>query len=638
MRSDMKNLSNYQLLILTALVATLANGVWFLPALSWVYPVFLMLFSRRCSVLKGALLGMPILVMGSVAQYLAMDFPGPAAIGIVIGILAGASSYIPFLIDRLTFRRLTPALAVFIYPLAETTLAWVGAVTNGSWGSIAYTQYDNLASITGIYGVNFLMGWFAAVVVTVMQEGFESTRRSVLIYATVLATVLLFGQARLNLFAPNTETVRTAALTADDDLFNLFSEDNFRESALANGEKLLERSRRAADLGAELIIWQEAGVPIHEEDEPRLIERARELARDKGIHLTISLMTVSDEFPKVFGENKIILIKPDGDLAWEYLKAKPVPIIEPSVPGDGKIHITETDLGKLAGVICYDMDWPGLIRQAGRAGVDIMLAPSNDWKPIRRLHSRMASFRAIENGFSLLRATGNGLSAGFDYQGRLLAASDSFENDHNLMFADLPKKGVTTIYARTGDVFAVMVLLALIVLLALALRNRPRAPSTIAAALLLAACSATVEQAGSGFVLPREIQGLELTEEQSGEAAAEMIGRLHGKAVAPEGSVIATFGSPPDQVVAYVSRFPSEPEAIEQVRLMGDSIGAGRSGFGHHETLPREWGQVHSVVGYGQKHYFFHVGDRVIWLSAPHSVAPGALEEFLGTAGGEGAP
>ena len=482
----MKNLSNYQLLILTAVVATLANGVWFLPALSWIYPVFLMLFARRNGGLKSALFGVPILIMAAVAQFLAMDFPGPAAIGIVLGIVAGVVSYIPFLIDRLTFRRLTPALALFIYPLTAVTLAWLSALTNGSWGSIAYTQHDNLAllqitSITGMYGVNFLMGWFAAVVVTVIQEGFENVRRSALIYATVLAAVLLFGQARLNFFAPNTETVRTAALTADDDApFNLFSEGNFRESALANGDKLLERSRRAADLGAELIIWQEAGVPIHEEDEPQLIERARELAREKGIHLTISLMTVSNGFPKVFGENKIILIKPDGELAWEYLKAKPVPIIEPSIPGDGKIHTTETDLGKLAGVICYDMDWPGLIRQAGKADVDIMLAPSNDWKPIRKLHSRMASFRAIENGFSLLRATGNGLSAGFDYQGRMLAASDSFENDQNLMIADLPKKGVTTIYARIGDVFAMLVSLALIALLGLALRNRSRAPSTTA--------------------------------------------------------------------------------------------------------------------------------------------------------------
>lgn len=479
----MKRLSNRQLLILAALSAAFANGVWFLPALSWIYPVFLMLFTRRCSVLKGALFGVPILVVGAVAQYLAMDFPGPAALGIALGILAGVSSYIPFLIDRLAFRRLAPAPALFVYPLTGVTLAWLAALASGSWGSIAYTQYDNLAllqvtSITGIYGVIFLMGWFATVVVTVIQEGLANARRPVLLHATVLAAVLLFGQARLNFFAPTGETVRAAALTADDDLFTLFSEDDFRESALVNGEGLLERSRRAADLGAELIVWQEAGVPIHEDDEPRLIEGARELAREKRIYLTISLLTISEGFPEVFGENKIIFIKPDGELSWEYLKARPVPIIEPSVPGDGRIRATETDLGKVAGVICYDMDWPGLIRQAGRADVDIMLAPSNDWKSIRKLHSRMASFRAIENGFSLLRATGNGVSAGFDYQGRMLAASDSFENDQKLLIADLPRKGVTTLYARIGDVFAATVSLALIALLGLAVRNRPRAPST----------------------------------------------------------------------------------------------------------------------------------------------------------------
>jgi apolipoprotein N-acyltransferase len=475
----MKNLPNYQLLILAAVVATLGNGVLFLPALAWIYPVFLMLFARRNGGLKSALVGVPILIMGSVAQYLAMDFPGPAAIGIGLGVGAGVFAYIPFMIDRLTFRRLTPALALFVYPLTATTLAWLTAITSGTWGSIAYTQYNNLAllqltSVTGIYGVIFLMGWFAAVVVTVSQEGFQNVRRPVLICATVLAAGLLLGQARLNFFPPSTETVRTAAITADDDLFNLFSADNFRESALANGDKLLERSRRAADLGAELISWQEAAVPIHEEDELRLIERARAFAREKGVHLTLSLLTVSDEFPKVFAENKIILIKPDGELVWEYLKAKPVPIIEPSVPGDGKIHITETELGRLAGVICYDMDWPGLIRQAGKANTDIMLAPSNDWKPVRRLHSRMASFRAIENGFSLLRATGNGVSAGFDYQGRRLAASDSFENDQHLMITDLPRKGVTTLYARIGDVFAMLASLALIALFVLAIRSPPR--------------------------------------------------------------------------------------------------------------------------------------------------------------------
>jgi hypothetical protein len=155
--------------------------------------------------------------------------------------------------------------------------------------------------------------------------------------------------------------------------------------------------------------------------------------------------------------------------------------------------------------------------------------------------------------------------------------------------------------------------------------------AVIGGIVLLAACSAPVEQDEGGFVLPGEILGLRLTEKQSGEAAAELIERMHGKAVAPDGSVIATFGNAPDQIVVYVSRFPSRREAAEQVRLMGESIGAGSSGFGHHQTFPRDGRQIHSVLGYGQTHYFFHVVDRVIWLSAPDAVASDALDEILAT-------
>jgi hypothetical protein len=106
---------------------------------------------------------------------------------------------------------------------------------------------------------------------------------------------------------------------------------------------------------------------------------------------------------------------------------------------------------------------------------------------------------------------------------------------------------------------------------------------------------------------------------------------MHGREVAPEGSVIATFGTAPDQIVVYVSRFASEREAAEQVVRMGESIGPGRSGFGHHETVALDDRQIHSVLGYGQKHYFLSIGDRVIWLSAPGAMAVAALEELLGT-------
>ncbi len=114
----------------------------------------------------------------------------------------------------------------------------------------------------------------------------------------------------------------------------------------------------------------------------------------------------------------------------------------------------ETDHGKMAAVICYDLDFPGFVQKAGTLGVDLMLVPSFDWKGITPLHTHMGIFRAIENGFSLVRGTGQGLSMAVDYQGRPLAQLNDFTSDEAVMVSDLPEKGVTTIYNRIGDLFA----------------------------------------------------------------------------------------------------------------------------------------------------------------------------------------
>jgi apolipoprotein N-acyltransferase len=84
-----------------------------------------------------------------------------------------------------------------------------------------------------------------------------------------------------------------------------------------------------------------------------------------------------------------------------------------------------------------------------------MLVPTNDWNEAKLMHRNMAVFRAIENGFSLVRSNGrHGLSAAADYQGRILATTDQFTTEERLMIADVPTQGVITIYSRIGDLFA----------------------------------------------------------------------------------------------------------------------------------------------------------------------------------------
>lgn len=94
--------------------------------------------------------------------------------------------------------------------------------------------------------------------------------------------------------------------------------------------------------------------------------------------------------------------------------------------GDGKVLIQDSDYGKLATIICYDAAYPNFVRQAGKANVDSMLIPVHDWEAITPLHAGMASSRAIENGFSMIRVDHKGLSTAVDYHGNILSQMNDF--------------------------------------------------------------------------------------------------------------------------------------------------------------------------------------------------------------------
>jgi apolipoprotein N-acyltransferase len=65
----------------------------------------------------------------------------------------------------------------------------------------------------------------------------------------------------------------------------------------------------------------------------------------------------------------------------------------------------------------------------------------------------MATFRAIENGVSLVRQADNGLSIATDPFGRTLAAVDHFATEDRVTVAQVPSKGVFTVYSVIGDLF-----------------------------------------------------------------------------------------------------------------------------------------------------------------------------------------
>ncbi len=101
-----------------------------------------------------------------------------------------------------------------------------------------------------------------------------------------------------------------------------------------------------------------------------------------------------------------------------------------------------------------------------------MLVPANDWRGFDPYHTQLAAFRAIENGYSLVRQTSNGLAMTVDYEGNVLAATDYFTTDPQVMIANVPVHGARTVYALIGDLFAWLSVASLVVLVGLAVGRR----------------------------------------------------------------------------------------------------------------------------------------------------------------------
>lgn len=463
-----------------------SNGRFALAPLAWIAPLFLVRYLRLSRSAWAASGWAYLVCSGAWAFQFYKMAPLPEPFYAILSAAYGLVVVFPFVIDRLLSPRLSGFAATFILPLAwvSTEYALIRLSPYSSWGSIAYSQSGvnallQMLSVTGMLGITFLIGWFAALANWMWETiaSRRSVRGGAVVGAAVFGAVYLFGAARL-LVPSDGPTVRIASLSRPD--IHLFSDPDVQRRALANErltpremaavrtsslrifEDLLARTATEAQAGARIVFWGEANSIIMLEDEPTFIVRARTAARAHGIYLGLGIGVWHQGDTKPL-ENKVVLIDPAGRVAWQFLKARPVPPGESAISkvDDGRIRTLDTPYGRVAAVICFDMDFPQLLRQAGEKGVDILIAPSNDWREIDPWHTQMAVFRAIEEGFNLVRHASGGLSMATDAKGRVLASMDHYTSTQRAMVSVVPTRGTRTLYSRAGDLFPIGCLIAL---------------------------------------------------------------------------------------------------------------------------------------------------------------------------------
>lgn len=494
----------FLLLAIGLVLLLFSNGRWIVPIATWLSFIFLLRFFRTQKNFWHILIGITAYVgVYCVAWQGLIKFPGVMYYAVAGGI--GLIFFLPFIIDKFIYPKTSGFIATLIFPLAWTAIEFIGFQFSpfGTWGSLAYTQYGNLplmqiASITGIYGLTFLITWFASVINWVWEQKFDwyKIRKGVAIYVGAIVAILLYGGMYLTFFSPKSNEVKVAGIQSDiaEEILKPVV-DKINAGDLSRGvwdiyftktniivDDLFTKSQIAVKGGAKIIAWSENPVMIRKEEESKFIEKGQNFAKKEQVFLVLNYsINLSDDPKKApaekFWSDRTVIIGSSGEVLSTYRKTILVPGFEATlaVSGNDQAKVVDTPYGRITSLICFDNDFPSFVRrQIGGKDVDILFDPSGDWKGLEPFHTNMMAYRAIENGFSVVRITNLGLSATFDYQGRTLATMDYFKTKDKVFTAYVPEKGVRTIYSQIGDVFAWTTIVSLIAIIGRVFTRNPK--------------------------------------------------------------------------------------------------------------------------------------------------------------------
>ena len=458
--------------------ATLATGMLFYLSIdmgSWgplalIAPVPLLVYAlcapRAWSVGLAAALARTISLIGVVVVY-GKDAPLAAMLGLIA---VGAISFAAVvLLTRWIARVATPFIAVFCYPLLLVTAEWLlGLVSpHGSFGAMGHALVDLLpllqvASIGGIAMLTFLVALVPMALALAIARR-EQMRRALLAGGIPLLCALGFGILRLS--QDDESHARVVLIGLDGHEAQAYASE---AADLQTAREFAGLVRAAGAAHPDYIVLPEkqlGGARVATAASEQIAEAAADVAP----------ATVIAGFDEVLPDGERVnsaQVLAAGQPLRRYLKRRFIPGIELGYTSGDRSFID----GARGVAICKDLDFPRMIRDYGRQGVELLLVPAWDFVADARMHSRMALVRGVENGFAIARAAAGGYLSAFDRYGRVIAERETSRAHPVAIVADLGLKSGGTVYTRIGDAFAWLCVAAaaLLIILRAARRMKPR--------------------------------------------------------------------------------------------------------------------------------------------------------------------
>ncbi len=376
----------------------------------------------------------------------------------------------------------SPAVSLWLVPVVWVSLEY--ARSSGPmgfpWATLATAQHAELpviqlASITGLFGVSFLVALGNAVAAAL------SSRRALTVLGPVLLVLVVLGWG-----TQHARTYPPGSLVAVAVQSNVPQREKFTPTFAARNMASLQRLVGTASLyHPELIVFPESALPVNLFGLGGVLDRVGQWARDA--RATILASSLEDGV-----SNIAVTVAPSGQALSRYDKVRLVAFGEAGVRPGTRHDPLDTPGGPIGVAICFESIFPDVTRVLVRNGAEVLAIITNDaWfdgtsGPAQ--HAAHATLRAVETGRWVIRAANTGISMVIDPAGRVTAAAPA--QQQAVLVGRLAPNRALTFYARWGDLFAWTVVGSFVVLAAprlwAALRTEWQTPAFQQAAVTVA--------------------------------------------------------------------------------------------------------------------------------------------------------
>jgi apolipoprotein N-acyltransferase len=372
------------------------------------------------------------------------------------------------------YRACWTVLAYPVFCVAVDTLM-AALLPDGNWGSLAYSQADRLpivqiASLFGAAGLLFLICLVPSVLAVTIAYG-RGLRHGWLAYtltAILLASALVYGYARLRRSVTGVET--TFGIVSIDDPIGVKASASYAGNILEGYDN---RVQEVGAQGAQIVVLPEKIAVLAP---PRAVEWQQHfsaLARQNRVWLEVGIGIDDGKNPT----NWAWLFSPDGLLAASLEKHHMAPPERRAHYLSGTSYTVATIAGQTYGLaICKDMHFAALGRVYGQRHAAVMLVPAWDFAYLDGwLEARTTVMRGVENGYTIIRASREGLLTASDPYGHILAEiPSSAMPGRSLLARVIVANPLPTVYTRIGNVFGWLSVVAAVLLFVLSRAHEKR--------------------------------------------------------------------------------------------------------------------------------------------------------------------